>query len=537
MNSSHLPQKKLTTIKLCPFCQREVEASLVRHIRVEHGEEVLRKAVLQDKQRGVSDVLIGEKYGISFSYLERIVTQEYGTNVSNITRKRTKITSWEPKDFKSETTTVWSFKSRGKWATHDGRYRGNWSPYIPRNLIFRYTNPSDLVLDYFVGGGTTAVEAKLLSRRCIAHDINADALALTRENLDFQVPLNMFSGNESNYQPELVLGDARNLSPIADDSIDLICSHPPYAGIINYSADLVEGDLSSLSVSEFVSEMYKVAQESYRVLKPGRKCAILIGDSRKSKHIVPIAFQTIRVFLNAGFLLRELIIKRQHNCKTTGFWYSNSIRYNFLLLAHEFLPVFEKPEKVKAIGESRQLNWFTDFQIQQMTREIERVEKERLETSSVWIFPASRMSEEIRRNLIGRFSQVGDIVLEYEWGKAMPSESLTRDYKLAYIHCPPDSVLATGFDIHGYTELLNQATSEVEKLLPQDGFCIVETRDFRQDGFIVPMGLLVYEQLAKSKLEIREVVIVTSEENKSFEPPSGSMLGIAHKYLLIYRKP
>jgi len=108
----------------------------------------------------------------------------------------------------------------------------------------------------------------------------------------------------------------------------------------SYSANAVDGDLSALSVPEFVTEMQKVARESYRVLKPGRQCAILIGDSRKSKHIVPIGFLTIRAFLNAGFVLRELIIKRQHNCKTTGFWYSNSIRYNFLLLAHEFLPVF-----------------------------------------------------------------------------------------------------------------------------------------------------------------------------------------------------
>ena len=41
---------------------------------------------------------------------------------------------WEPKNFKLESTTIWSFKSRGNWATHNGQYRGNWSPYIPRNL-------------------------------------------------------------------------------------------------------------------------------------------------------------------------------------------------------------------------------------------------------------------------------------------------------------------------------------------------------------------------------------------------------------------
>mgnify|MGYP000675009021 CR=1 FL=1 len=91
--------------------------------------------------------------------------------------------------------------------------------------------------------------------------------------------------------------------------------------------------------------MRKVADESFRVLKPGKKCAILIGDTRKHKYVVPIGFWTIRVFLDAGFNLKELVIKRQHKCKTTGFWYDRSIKYNFLLLAHEYLPIFEKPKK------------------------------------------------------------------------------------------------------------------------------------------------------------------------------------------------
>ncbi|MDI6769575.1 MAG: DNA methyltransferase [Anaerolineales bacterium] len=523
--------------KYCPFCHTGINSSLVHHIRVEHGEEVLRKAVLADKQSGVSDTQIGEKYGISFSYLEKVITQEYGANISSMVRKRTKIILWEPKGYKPEATTIWSFKNRGNWATHDGRYRGNWSPYIPRNVILRYTQPGDAILDYFSGGGTTAVESKLLGRRCIARDINPDALTLTRENIDFQIPLNMFSGNGMNYQPELVLGDARDLSSIGDETIDLICAHPPYAGIINYSADLVEGDLSRLSVSEFITEMHKVAQESYRVLKPGRKCAILIGDSRKSKHIVPIAFQTIRAFLNAGFLLRELVIKRQHNCKTTGFWYSNSIRYNFLLLAHEFLPIFEKPETTKTICESKQLTWFTDFQIRQTTQEIARVEKEQLETTSVWIFPSNKLGEEIRRNLLGRFSQEGETILEYEWGQITHPANPTAHQKLVFMHCPPDSVLTADFDVQHYLELLSQATSEAKKHLAQNGFCVIEVRDYRRNGYIVPLGLLAYEQLAKTELEIREIVIVTSEENKLFDEPSADKLGIAHKYLLIYRKP
>lgn len=519
--------------KLCPFCNTTIESSLVRHIKSEHGENALRKAVLADKRNGMPDAQIGDKYGISFSYLERVITQEYGTNISAITRKKSRITQWEPKGFQPETTTVWSFKNRGKWATHDGHYRGNWSPYIPRNLILRYSRPYEVVLDYFCGGGTTAVEAKLLNRRCIARDINPDALVLTKENLDFQLPQDMFSGDgESLVQPELALGDARDLYSIESDSVDLICAHPPYAGIISYSANTVDGDLSTLSVPEFIAEMHKVARESYRVLKAGRQCAILIGDSRKSKHIVPIGFLTIRAFLNAGFVLRELIIKRQHNCKTTGFWYSNSIRYNFLLLAHEFLPVFEKPDKSRTVAESKQLSWLTDLEATRKVEEaVERVEREQLETTSVWIFPACKMQAEIRRNLLGRFGKVGETMLEIELNRV---ESRARGvlYPLAYVHCDTDSLTS-----QKHFDLLGKAVEEATKHLVHDGFCVVETRDFRKDGVLIPMGLMTFERLERTGLELREIVIVTSEENLPLEPFPEGYLGIAHKYLLIYRKP
>ncbi len=123
-------------------------------------------------------------------------------------------------------------------------------------------------------------------------------------------------------EPELSVGDARDLSFLQDDSIDLICAHPPYANIIHYT-DSKEGDLSFFDIGEFLKEMAKVAKESFRVLKPGRQCAILIGDTRRKKHVIPLGFKLINVYLNAGFKLRELVIKRQHNCKTTGFWYEN----------------------------------------------------------------------------------------------------------------------------------------------------------------------------------------------------------------------
>lgn len=244
-----------------------------------------------------------------------------------------KIKKWEPEDFELELNTVWSFPKRGDWATHDAKYRGNWSPYIPRNLILRYSKEGDLILDQFTGGGTTLVEAKLLNRNIIGIDINESALIRCKEKIDFDYP--------NSGKVYLRKGDSRNLDFLENESIDFICTHPPYANIISYSED-IEGDLSHLKIPEFLIEMEKVASESYRVLKKDKFCAILIGDTRQKGHVIPLGFQVMEVFQNAGFILKEIIFKEQHNCKATGYWKTNSIKYNFLLLAHEYLFVFRK---------------------------------------------------------------------------------------------------------------------------------------------------------------------------------------------------
>lgn len=252
-----------------------------------------------------------------------------------------------PDNFKIQITNVWSFPQRGKWATHGGEYRGNWAPEIPRNLLLRYSKEGDVVLDQFVGSGTTLIECKLLGREGIGVDVNLNALMLTRDRLNFSY--NPF--DITICEQETFLGDARNLDKIKDGSIDLIATHPPYANIIKYSKDKIEEDISNVeNIDKYVEEMEKVAFESYRVLKEGKYAAILIGDTRRNKHHIPVAFRVMQAFLHTGFILKEDIIKIQHQMKGSTFWAKRSQELNFLLLKHEHLFVFRKPEKDEKIS-------------------------------------------------------------------------------------------------------------------------------------------------------------------------------------------
>jgi DNA modification methylase len=76
-----------------------------------------------------------------------------------------------------------------------------------------------------IGGGTTAIECKLLNRNLLALDINPNAIKITNDSLNF----------ESEFSPNIktTINDCRNLSLLKNESIDFILNHPPYADIIN----------------------------------------------------------------------------------------------------------------------------------------------------------------------------------------------------------------------------------------------------------------------------------------------------------------
>lgn len=534
-NKLQLNDEFKATFPTCPICNETIDGNLGSHIRQTHGEQALCQLVLEAKEQGKPDPEIGSIYGISYNVLQQIITKSYGANISKFERTNKKIKRWEPSNFYEETTTVWSFKQRGDWATHDGRYRGNWSPYIPRNVILKYSRPGDTVLDYFVGGGTTAVEAKLLGRHCLAKDINRDAINITLDNISFSLPKEYFYDKALLLsEPKVSVGDARDLSDIETNSVDLICAHPPYAGIIKYSTG-IPGDLSDLSVEDFLDQMAIVAKESLRVLKPGGICAILIGDARKSKHVVPIGFKTIRTFLKAGFVLRELVIKRQHNCKTTGFWYTRSIKHNFLLLAHEYLPIFYKPITKRAFEERSSFEYgIPHHSIKQKVR---AVKDEKIETTTVWIFPQENLEAEIRRNLLKRFATPNTVFINFAFNEGdnirVPKTKVVGKSSLIYIS--PNGELNNNNSIANYRGTIKKIADQAMNLLSSHSFLVIDTKDVRIGDNLYPMGLMLYEDLSwQTDFVLKEIIIIVPEN--SARKSSNANLEITHRYLLVYSK-
>ncbi|MBN2136806.1 MAG: methyltransferase domain-containing protein [Sedimentisphaerales bacterium] len=248
---------------------------------------------------------------------------------------------WEP-----EFTTLWSFPERGSWATHSGGYRGNFAPQVARNIIEMYSKRGEFVLDPMVGAGTSLIEAKLLGRDGLGIDINPEAGGLAKKALAFE--------HRPSSRQEVRVGDARELGFVEDESVDLILTHPPYLNIIRYSEGKIAGDLSNIgSVRRFCDEVEIIARELLRVLRAGRYCAILIGDTRRGRHFVPLAFRVMERFLKVGFILKEDIIKVQHNCTMTRRWRPKAEKDKFYLIMHEHLFVFRKAREGEDLGRVR----------------------------------------------------------------------------------------------------------------------------------------------------------------------------------------
>lgn len=95
-----------------------------------------------------------------------------------------------------------------------------------------------------------------------------------------------------------------------------------------------------MEYEEFLGQMGAVATEAYRVLKSGGICAYMIGDVREHGSIKPLGMESMKKFCEAGFILKEIIIKEQHNCRSTTYWEQKP--HKFYLLAHEYIFILEK---------------------------------------------------------------------------------------------------------------------------------------------------------------------------------------------------
>jgi len=232
-----------------------------------------------------------------------------------------------------ESTTFWDFprQSYGLTPKGDNKYPGVTPALIIYNMVWRYTDPGDLVVDPMAGSGTTLDVCREERRRCICYEI-----APTR--------------------PDVVKNDARNI-PLEDNSVDMIFIDSPYGDNIKYNDDPDCIGKISCEDEKFYDELEKVMKECYRILKPGKVLGWLIGDQWVKKRFTPVGFK-IYDRLRKYFEPVDIIcVARRGQASHTDVWHNRARRFNFFLRGFKYLIIVRKPTKEKKDRKPRKISW------------------------------------------------------------------------------------------------------------------------------------------------------------------------------------
>lgn len=136
---------------------------------------------------------------------------------------------------------------------------------LAASVIRRASEPGDLVLDPFVGYGTTVAVATRLGRRAIGIELVPAHLEIARRRVGPAATL--------------VLGDARELSSIVNEPVDLVLTSPPYMAALDHPENPLTGyTIRDGDYSTYVGELASVFAQVAAVLRPGGRLEVNVAN-------------------------------------------------------------------------------------------------------------------------------------------------------------------------------------------------------------------------------------------------------------------
>lgn len=224
---------------------------------------------------------------------------------------------------------------------------------LTSKLIDIFTrDPAEVVLDPFLGSGSTIVSAYSKGKKGIGFELSKEYIKLCEKRLkEFQLDLNQEKIDL--IKPEIHNKDIfKILKHVSENSVDLVITSPPYWDILNQkrSADKKEirnysdskKDLGNIDDYEkFLDKLEGVFSLVYKTLKQGKYCIVVVMDIRKKSKFYPFHSDLAKRMENIGFVYDDMIIwdrqKEYNNMRPLG--YPWVFRINKV---HEFVLVFKK---------------------------------------------------------------------------------------------------------------------------------------------------------------------------------------------------
>lgn len=246
------------------------------------------------------------------------------------------------------TDSLWIINRRDNSGAHSFKYHGNFIPQIPHQLLLRYTKKGDWVLDPFLGGGTTLIEAQRMGRNSIGLELNKQVAEETESRIRTEetkeVKTFVINGNSKNYDIKSFLQDN------GINQVQFVLFHPPYWNIIKFSDD-VEDLSNSETLDSFKDDFGSVIDNCTKVLEDNRYCGIVIGDKYENSQITPLGFICMNLFLERGFILKSIIVKNigdtEGKANQQAIWRYRAMSADYYVFKHEYIMIFKKEVKKK----------------------------------------------------------------------------------------------------------------------------------------------------------------------------------------------
>jgi excisionase family DNA binding protein len=264
-------------------------------------------------------------------------------------------TEWLP-----ETVSVWVQKGLGASHADAQIERQHPAPFSftdVARLIRFFTKRGAVVLDPFVGVGSTLKACALDRRLGIGIELNPLYVQLTQARLSRELPKNILT----DHGQRVILGDVRDVLPqLSDDSVDFIVTSPPYGNILHkedhkarqerisnglatrYSND--SRDLGNIHEYEnFLSQLSGILGACGRVLKSRKYMAVIVSDYRSGSKYVTFHTDLAHSLEAYNIQLRGITILYQRHKRVFPYGYPYAFVPN---IHHQFILIMqnEKPK-------------------------------------------------------------------------------------------------------------------------------------------------------------------------------------------------
>jgi len=262
------------------------------------------------------------------------------------------------KDWLKSQIGVWQFFYESRDVRDKNLHPATFPISLAKKIISLFTHEGELVLDPFVGSGTTLVAAQDLNRNAIGFDLQEKYVELCVKRLA--------SNNLFNQAQQIVIQDDALHIPnyLEPNSVGLIWTSPPYANLLNrkrknksrrerdneqlgkveqYSQD--PRDLGTMSLDEYTNAMGDIYEKLLLLLRPKGHCVINVPDMWWENKRITIHVSLIEELRKRGYELRNTIIwDRTNIVNNIGIfgWPSNYITMG---TTFEYLLDFWRPEQ------------------------------------------------------------------------------------------------------------------------------------------------------------------------------------------------